>query len=133
MSSEKFLLNTTIWVKYLRGNDAPVKERVTALVSEERAYASEIIIMEILRGARSDKDYNTLHEDFLALPLLKMNDDVWETAWKTSYKLKKKGITAPLADTVIASIAIHYNCALIHSDRHYNLIAKHTSLAEVEL
>ncbi len=32
--------------------------------------------MEILRGARSDKDYNTLHEDFLALPLLKMNDDV---------------------------------------------------------
>ena len=58
MRPERFLVDTTIWVKYLRGLDLSLKSRISSLVLEERVHTSEIIIMEILRGAKSDKEYN---------------------------------------------------------------------------
>lgn len=133
MSSEKFLIDTTIWVKYLRGLDSAVKDRVSSLVLEDRAYTSEIIIMEILRGAKSDKEYAMLYEDFLALPHLPTDRNVWETAWQTAYKLKKAGANIPIADILISTIATRYQCTLIHSDKHFNLAAKYTGLKVMEL
>ena len=132
MKSDKFLVDTTIWIKFLRGLDVSLKEHVSSLVLEGRAFTSEIIILEILRGAKSDKEYNMLYQDFLALPQLPVDVGVWETAWKTAYKLRKSGINAPMADVVISSIALHNKCTLLHADKHFNLIAKHTELKAVE-
>lgn len=129
----KYLVDTTIWVKYLRGLDEILKEKLTALVSEERVFTSEVIIMEILRGAKSDRDYKMLYNDFLALPQLGTNREVWDTAWKTSYKLRKNGVNIPLIDILIAATAIHYKCPLMHSDKHFILLEKHTSLKSIEV
>lgn len=133
MSSENFLIDTTIWVKYLRGLDSAVKDRISSLVLEDRAYTSEIVIMEILRGSKSDKEYSMLYEDFLALPQLQTDRNVWETAWQTAYKLKRAGVNIPMADILISTIATHYKCTLIHADKHFNLAAKHTGLKIIEL
>jgi len=129
----KYLVDTTIWIKYLRGMDETVRERLTALVAEDRVFTTELIIMEILRGARSDKDYRMLHQDFMALPQLETDHEVWEAAWKTSYRLRKKGVNIPLTDTLISSTAIHYGCTLLHSDKHFNLAAKHTELKTLNM
>jgi len=133
MNGEKFLLDTTIWVKYLRGLDGRLKDRVASLVLEDRAFITEVIIMELLRGAKSDKEYISLSEDFLVLPRLVADNPVWQAAWKLAYNLRKKGVNIPLADTLIAAVAIHYQCTLIHSDSHYTLVAKHAGLKAVEL
>jgi hypothetical protein len=89
--------------------------------------------MEILRGAKSDREYQMLREDLLALPQVSIDQKVWEAAWKNSYKLRKSGINAPMADVLISSIAIYYKLTLMHSDKHFNLIAKHTELKAVEV
>lgn len=130
---DKFLLDTSVWVKCFRGVDTSLMERVAASILENRVSTSEIIIMEILRGAKSDREYNMLHQDFLALPQLTIGHDVWETAWKTAYKIRKGGINVPLADVIISAIAICYKCTLMHSDKHFNLIAKHTGLRVMEV
>lgn len=133
MKNNRYLVDTTVWVAYLRGGDESLKDRLGALVREERVFMSEIVLTEILRGAKSDKDYAMLREDFLALPQLAVTRDVWETAWHTAYHLRKHGVTTPLTDTLIASVCIHYKCLLIHADKHFNLIAKHTGLKTVEM
>lgn len=133
MRPERFLVDTTIWVKYLRGLDLSLKSRISSLVLEERVHTSEIIIMEILRGAKSDKEYNMLYQDFLALPQLKINYDVWEIAWKTAYKLRKVGVSIPITDVIISSVAMYNKCTLMHSDKHFNLLAKHIGLKAIEL
>lgn len=133
MSSERFLIDTTVWVKFLRGLDASLKERLGILLSEERAFTSEIIIAEILRGAKSDREYDMLYQDFLALPQLVIDHNVWETAWKTAYKLRRNGINIPMADVIISATAMYYNYALMHSDKHFNLLAKHTGLKIIEV
>jgi len=133
MSPERFLVDTTVWVKYLRGLDASLKGRISSLVLEERVFTSEIIIMEILRGAKFDKEYNMLYQDFLALPQLAIDHDVWEMAWKTAYELRKIGVNIPMVDIIISAVAMHYKCILMHSDKHFNLIAKHTGLKAMEV
>ena len=124
----KYLVDTTVWVMFLRGMDERVKERLTVLLAEEMVFTTELIIMEILRGARSDKDYKMLHQDFLALPQLETDHYVWEKAWEISYKLRKNGVNVPLTDTMISTIAIHYGCTLLHSDKHFDMVAKYTEL-----
>ncbi len=128
MSSERFLVDTTIWVKYLRGWDASLKDSITTLVLEGKVFTSEIIIMEILRGAKSDKEYNMLYKDFLALPQLIINHEVWEMSWKIAYKLRRSGINIPMADIIISATAVHYKCTLMHFDNHFKLLAKHIGL-----
>lgn len=131
--SDGFLIDTSMWVKCLRGTDASLQSRVAALILEKRAFTSEIIIMEILRGAKSDKEYDMLYNDFLALPQLTIDHNVWGSAWELAYKLKKKGINVPLVDTVIAATALHHKCTLIHSDKHFNMLAKHGGLKVLEM
>lgn len=133
MSSEKLLVDTTVWVKFLRGLDVSLKEQLGPLVLENRVFTSEIIIMEILRGAKSDKEYSMLYQDFLALPQLAIDHNVWETAWNTAYKLRRSGINIPMADVIIASTALYYKCTLMHSDKHFNLMAKHIEIKMIEI
>ncbi|MDI6745087.1 MAG: PIN domain nuclease [Thermodesulfovibrionales bacterium] len=133
MIDKNFLIDTSVWIKCFREEESSLKEKIAAIVSENRGYTTEIIIMEILRGAKSDKEYSMLYQDFLALPQLTINGYVWETAWKTAYKLRKSGINAPMADVIISSIALHHKCKLMHSDKHFNLIAKHTEIKVVEV
>lgn len=133
MNPEKYLVDTTVWVKYLRGLDVSIKNRIGSLVLEERVFTSEIIIMEILRGAKSDKEYNMLYQDFLALPQLAIDHNVWEKAWKDAYKLRKGGINIPMADMIISAVAVYYKCTLMHSDAHFNLLAKHSDLKAFEV
>lgn len=133
MNPERFLVDTTIWVKYLRGLNKSLKERIDSLVLQEKVFTTEVIIMEILRGAKSDKEYNMLYQDFLALPQLIIDHSVWEMAWKTAYKLRKSGVNVPMADVIIAAVSMYYRCTLIHSDEHFNLLAKHIGLKVLEV
>lgn len=131
--SDGFLIDTSIWVKCLRGTDASLQNKVATLIFEKKVYTSEIIIIEILRGAKSDKEYDMLYNDFLALPQLSIDHNVWKTAWGIAYKLKKIGVNVPLVDTVIAATALHHKCTLMHSDKHFNLLTKHTGIKALEI
>ncbi len=133
MKSERFLIDTTVWIKFFRGTDESLKDRITTLVLQNCAYTSEIIVMEILRGAKSEKEYRMLYDDFTALPFLSIDRDVWELSWKNAYKLKKKGVTIPLADIIIASTALHYDCILMHSDKHFDLVCRPLKLRTLKV
>jgi predicted nucleic acid-binding protein len=133
MNGEKFLIDTTVWVNFLRGLDESVRDRLSVLVNEERAFTSEIVILEILRGAKSEKEYSMLLDDFLALPQLTLDRKTWEIAWGNSFELKKKGLTIPIVDLLISALAIRYECSLLHSDKHFSLLAKHLGIKAIHL
>jgi predicted nucleic acid-binding protein len=130
MKCDVILADTTVWVHFLRGDNLAAKDRLTPLILEDRLCTADIIIMEILRGARSDKGYEALYNDLTVLPRLPMEGAVWERAWKTGCLLKKKGINAPLADILIASLAVEHSCLLLHDDRHFSLMSKAVDLKE---
>lgn len=132
MNFEKFLVDTTIWVLYFRG-EKDLENKIKSLILEEKIVTTEIIIMEILRGAKSQKEYNQLYDDFTALPVLKLNNIIWEKSYKIGFKLRKMGIDAPLSDILITMVAEHYNCLLLHRDKHFPLIERVVALKQQKL
>lgn len=132
MRSERYLIDTTIWVRYF-GGEKSVEDRVRSLILQDNIVATEIIILETLRGARSQREYNQLYDDYRALPLLPLDSAAWEESYKTGFMLRKAGIVVPLADILIAALAIRHGCQLLHRDKHFTLIAKHTTLKEVQI
>jgi predicted nucleic acid-binding protein len=128
MSPERYLVDTTLWVRFLRGSDSGLKDRLSSLTLEDRAFTCDIIIMEILRGAVSEKEFKSLREDFLSLPQLAIDHGIWEEAWRMTFILRKKGVNAPAVDVLISAVASHHKCTLLHADKHFELIAKYTDL-----
>ncbi len=132
MNSEKCLIDTTIWVLYFKG-EKELEDEIKSLILKERAAICEIVTLEVLRGAKSQKEYGQLHADFAALSTLRLTDIIWEKSYKIGFKLRRTGVNVPLADILIATVASHYNCLLLHRDKHFPLIKEAMGLREREM
>jgi predicted nucleic acid-binding protein len=123
MTNEIILADTTIWIHFLRGSGIQFQERLVPLIMADKLATTAIIIMEIVRGAKSQNEYDKLNNDLAALHYLDSTPKVWQRAGKLGYLLRQKGVNVPLTDTVIAATAQEYNLLLLHEDRHYEMIA----------
>ena len=59
--------------------------------------------------------------DFRPLPIPEI---LWETVGRNQARLRANGITVPLTDTVVASLAIALNLELWAYDAHFALIQR---------
>jgi predicted nucleic acid-binding protein len=132
MNSEKCLIDTTIWVLYFKG-ERQLENEIKSLILKERAATCEIVILEVLRGARSQREHSQLQADFAALPAFKITNIIWEKSYRVGFKLRRTGINVPLADILIATVASHYNCLLLHRDKHFPLMKGIMGLREREM
>jgi len=132
MTSEKHLVDTSIWVRYFSG-EVSIKESVRTLLLQDKVLTTGIIIVEVLRGARTESEYNQLYHDFKALPMLSIDASVLEESYRLGFKLRKAGIVVPLADILISAVAICNECTLTHRDKHFSTIAQHSKLKEHQI
>jgi hypothetical protein len=72
MTNEIVLADTTVWIHFLRGSGVQFQNCMVPLIMADRLATTPVIIMEILRGAKSQKEYDKLSQD-LAAPLFHMS------------------------------------------------------------
>jgi len=132
MKPDRYLVDTSIWVSYFNGDNS-LEDRIKSLILKDKVLTAGVIILETLRGARSAAGYNRLYLDFKALPSLEVDSAVWEESYQIGFKLRKAGVAVPLADILIASIAIRHRSPLLHRDKHFTLIAKNTKLDQEQI
>ena len=128
MTNEIILADTSVWIPFLRGSGVQFQERLVPLIMADRLATTPVIIMEILTGAKSEKEYDKLNKDMAALRCFDVSSKLWQSACKLGHTLRLKGISVPLTDTLIASVALENNALLLHNDRHYEMIASITAL-----
>jgi predicted nucleic acid-binding protein len=46
--------------------------------------------------------------------------------------MRRKGITVPTVDIIIAAAAKIYNCSLLHHDKYFRALAKHLHISAVD-
>ncbi len=128
-----FLIDSSAWIEYLRpGGARRVKERVRDVLQKGEAASCGIVVVEILRGARNDKDYQTLRESLMSLPQIPMDNAVIERASKWGFMLDRKGKVASTTDLLIASAA-YKKARLLHLDSDFEMIGSLVGLAEEKL
>lgn len=125
MRAERFLIDTSVWLEVLptgRSSDA-LRKRVDDLLAADLVATTGMVRLELLGGARSEREWQRLHRLLLALHQLEVTEKQWEEAALLGFRLRRQGIAIPFTDLLIASVALGGAAVLVHRDRHFDLMA----------
>jgi predicted nucleic acid-binding protein len=125
------LVDTSAWIEFLRGTGSPVHLQLRALLKDDRPLATtEVVVMEVLAGARDPDDPQRLRRLLLRcrmLPIRGLAD--YEQAAALYRVCRGAGETIRrLTDCVIATVAIRLGVPLLHADADFDAIARHSAL-----
>lgn len=124
-----FLIDTSAWILGLQRNSSnQIKNILAEILDKDLSATSGIIILELLQGTKTKKEYTEILSDLSALYYFEVNKEIWEGASQLGFDLRRKGRTIPSTDLLIASVALHYELTLLHSDKHFEQIREYTDL-----
>jgi len=120
------LVDTTVWIDWLRGRTSPPVARLAALLDEGDAALAPVILQELLQGAVDTAALLVLRRRFSALPVLtpKRTLDVHADAGALYARCRWAGVTPRSPhDCLIAATALAAGVQLLHDDRDFDRIA----------
>ena len=123
--------DSSAWIEYLRATGSPLDRRMVRLLDDhDRIAVTEIIVMEVLAGIRNEIDLARTRDQLLGFPLLKLHGlDGFERAAALYRSCRRAGETVRhLSDCLIAVPVIDAGAELLHADRDFDAIARHTDL-----
>ena len=125
------LPDSSAWIETFRATGSVVDRTLAGLLSDRRDVAvTEPVIMELLAGARSKRELRTARARLLALPMLRVEDLVtYERASAVWRACRVAG--EPVRNTIdclIAAVALREDASVLHADRDFDAIARHTDL-----
>lgn len=134
MNHSFVLVDTSVWIAVLGKRGIPgIRSRITQLGKEDRIATNQMVRMELLGGSRSVNEFNNLETHLNALHQMQIGDDEWDESARLAFELRRKGLTLPYGDIIIAATAIRHGATLLHADHHFELIAKDAGLVTEDL
>jgi predicted nucleic acid-binding protein len=125
------LVDTSAWVEFLRGTGTAVHHRVRDLLaSGEALHTTDVIVMELLAGGR-DEGHAARLRRLLARcrfePVAGLGD--FEAAAELYRRCRQGGSTVrSLTDCLIAAVALRADLPVLHADRDFDALARHSDL-----
>ncbi len=116
------LVDTSIWIDFFNHPDSKNGEQLERLIIDDRVVYSGIILAELLQGAKIDKEFHEIKDNMIVFPFLETNYKTWISAGKTAFDIRRKGITIPISDLLIASLAKENDCFIFSLDNHFKNI-----------
>jgi predicted nucleic acid-binding protein len=83
-----------------------------------------VTVAEMFAGVRTTKDEARCLAALADFQRLAIPDRLWETVGRHQAQLLAHGLTIPLADAIIATLALDLDVELWHYDHHFNDIQK---------
>lgn len=117
----KILADTSVWVDFFKPKSV-VGNRLEALLIENSVWTCGIVLFELLQGVKSEGEKTKILEALLNLEYVEMSKSLWQKSADISASLKKNGLTLPMSDIFIASIAIENNLSVFTLDSHFEQI-----------
>ncbi|MEE9355164.1 MAG: PIN domain nuclease [Methylococcaceae bacterium] len=115
------LVDTSIWVDYFNGKGSKYTNALDAALVEGTVVIGDFILLEILQGFRSDKDFKRATTALDTLEQFEMFGHSMVMKCATRYrKLRKNGITIRrTTDVIIATFCIDNKIPLLFQDRDF--------------
>lgn len=125
------LVDSSAWIEFLRATGSPTHERLRSLLAGEEAVAcTDVVLMEILAGARDEADRDWLRRLLYGIEFLAVDGPADYEQAAELYRLCRAGGETPrkLSDCLIATVAIRSEAELLCEDSDFDAIARHTPL-----
>jgi predicted nucleic acid-binding protein len=123
------LIDTSAWIEFFRPHgDTHIRNTINQLLDDNEAALCGIILSELLRGTRTDRECRDLADRLGTLVYLSTPEELWWEAGRLGSHLTRKGVNTPTTDILIATVAIENKVPLLHKDRHFPFIARYSDL-----
>lgn len=122
--------DTSVWIDYFNGIESPLTDALDVKLETDLVAIGDIILLEVLQGFTSDKDFSIAKRHLLRLEQYEfLGQDLALKAAQHYRFLRKKGITVRKTnDVIIASFCIEHDLALLFSDRDFLPFVKYLGL-----
>jgi predicted nucleic acid-binding protein len=114
----KILVDTTIWIEFFRGRSS-VGDRLETLLMDDFVCTCGMVMFEVLQGIKSEGEKSKILTLLAGLPYVEMTKVLWQRAAVLSALLKKSGVSVPLSDILITTIAIENDLSVFTLDNHF--------------
>ena len=123
------VVDSSAFIEYYRpGGDQRVAAAVAEAIAGDEVAVNGIIHVEIVAFASAAADRELLAGDFEAFHWLEIGRGHYERAAELGFSLRRKGLTVPATDLIVAVSAMQVGAMLYHVDGHYDQIAEHADL-----
>jgi len=110
------LIDTSAWSAFFRGHE-PLASRVDAALADGSAAVCGMIELEVLQNVRpGEEDVRSLMRSALRL---RTEEGDYREAGERLAGLRRRGVTLPVTDGLIAQIALRNQVPLLEFDKHF--------------
>lgn len=119
------LVDTSVWIDWLRAGERPATRLLDRLIDEDRIVLAPVVEQELLMGARGAVQIAQLRAYFDAIAVLMPTRRTFVDAGALYARCRWAGITPRSPnDCLIAQTALEYAVALLADDRDFERIAQ---------
>jgi predicted nucleic acid-binding protein len=124
------LVDSSVWIAHLRGQSTRATARLREAASQEPLLVGDIIMLEVLQGARDEVHAARIEGGLRRFVLVSLLDaDLAPRAARHYRTLRGLGMTVrKTADLIIATFCIEKRHALLHDDRDFLPMEHHLGL-----
>lgn len=128
------VVDSSVWIDYFTGKNTLAAEKLDSLLGEELVAIGDLILIEVLQGFRTEKDFRQARKLLLSLTIVNMLDTSIALRSAVNFRiLRKKGITVrKMIDAIIATYCIEKKLPLLHSDEDFQPFHEHLKLINAE-
>jgi len=123
---EKVMVDTSVWIDFFRKGDSQASRDLSFYIENDFVHICGIVELEIIQGLKENKKESVLSAlDVVNYVELTRQDFV--KAGSMVNQLRKKGITIPSTDAIIAACSFGNNLKLLTFDKdfvHFNNLKK---------
>jgi hypothetical protein len=127
------LVDSSVWIAHLRGQRTAATIKLEEAVSREPLLVGDLILLEILQGARDDGHAARIERALRQYPIVRLLDaNLAARAARNYRRLRELGITIrKTADIIVGTFCIAHRHALLHDDRDFAPMEQHLGLKVV--
>jgi predicted nucleic acid-binding protein len=116
------IVDTTVWVDYLRGTRNPETEWLEIEADRKRLGLTDLILCEVLQGVRNEQEFGQVRTELQRFELFETGGEGLVIAAATNFRIiRERGKTVrKTIDCLIATFCVMNGHALLHRDGDFD-------------
>lgn len=123
-------VDSSVWIAFFRTQDTLPTRKLEALDLEIGLLVGDIVLLEVLRGARSAANARKIEASLRRFDIVPMLGQALAIKAAENYRLlRSRGVTIrKMPGLIIGTYCIEYGHVLLHDDRDFEPMREHLGL-----
>ncbi len=114
--------DTSVWIPFFNEPESEEKRELDALLDADRLVMVGVVLAELTQGCRTAREAEATASLLEGLRFIETTVATWRRAGELSFGLRRRGVTVPLSDLVVAALALEHRLEVYTLDPHFRAV-----------